>query len=182
MAEYYLHFKALHLIFVVTWFAGLFYIPRLFVYHIEAQDKTDLERDILSTQLKLMSKRLWLIIAWPSAVLATLFALILIVIMPSWLMQPWMWLKLAFVFGLILYHLKLHQMYKQQQKDIFKYTSNRMRIWNEGATLFLFAIVFLVILKNTIDWIYGLLGLFLLIGMLLMAIKIYKQSRQNSSS
>ena len=182
MAEYYLHFKALHLIFVVTWFAGLFYIPRLFVYHIEAQDKTDLERDILSTQLKLMSKRLWLIIAWPSAVLATLFALILIVIMPSWLMQPWMWLKLAFVFGLILYHLKLHQMYKQQQKDIFKYTSNRMRIWDEGATLFLFAIVFLVILKNTIDWIYGLLGLFLLIGMLLMAIKIYKQSRQNSSS
>jgi len=182
MAEYYLHFKALHLIFVVTWFAGLFYIPRLFVYHIEAQDKTDLERDILSTQLKLMSKRLWLIIAWPSAVLATLFALILIVIMPSWLMQPWMWFKLAFVFGLILYHLKLHQMYKQQQKDIFKYTSNRMRIWNEGATLFLFAIVFLVILKNTIDWIYGLLGLFLLIGMLLMAIKIYKQSRQNSSS
>ena len=182
MAEYYLHFKALHLIFVVTWFAGLFYIPRLFVYHIEAQDKTDLERDILSTQLKLMSKRLWLIIAWPSAVLATLFALILIVIMPSWLMQPWMWLKLAFVFGLILYHLKLHQMYKQQQKDIFKYTSNRMRIWNEGATLFLFAIVFLVILKNTIDWIYGLLGLFLLIGMLLMAIKLYKQSRQNSSS
>jgi putative membrane protein len=182
MAEYYLHFKALHLIFVVTWFAGLFYIPRLFVYHIEAQDKTDLERDILSTQLKLMSKRLWLIIAWPSAVLATLFALILIVIMPSWLMQPWMWLKLAFVFGLILYHLKLHQMYKQQQKDIFKYTSNRMRIWNEGATLFLFAIVFLVILKNTIDWIYGLLGLFLLIGMLLMAIKLYKKSRQNSSS
>jgi len=182
MAEYYLHFKALHLIFVVTWFAGLFYIPRLFVYHIEAQDKTDLERDILSTQLKLMSKRLWLIIAWPSAVLATLFALILIVIMPSWLMQPWMWFKLAFVFGLILYHLKLHQMYKQQQKDIFKYTSNRMRIWNEGATLFLFAIVFLVILKNTIDWIYGLLGLFLLIGMLLMAIKLYKKSRQNSSS
>ena len=182
MAEYYLHFKALHLIFVVTWFAGLFYIPRLFVYHIEAQDKTDLERDILSTQLKLMSKRLWLIIAWPSAVLATLFALILIVIMPSWLMQPWMWLKLAFVFGLILYHLKLHQMYKQQQKDIFKYSSNRMRIWNEGATLFLFAIVFLVILKNTIDWIYGLLGLFLLIGMLLMAIKLYKKSRQNSSS
>ena len=166
----------------MTWFAGLFYIPRLFVYHIEAQDKTDLERDILSTQLKLMSKRLWLIIAWPSAVLATLFALILIVIMPSWLMQPWMWLKLAFVFGLILYHLKLHQMYKQQQKDIFKYTSNRMRIWNEGATLFLFAIVFLVILKNTIDWIYGLLGLFLLIGMLLMAIKLYKKSRQNSSS
>lgn len=182
MAEYYLHFKALHLIFVVTWFAGLFYIPRLFVYHIEAQDKTDLERDILSTQLKLMSKRLWLIIAWPSAVLATLFALILIVIMPSWLMQPWMWLKLAFVFGLILYHLKLHQMYKHQQKDIFKYTSNRMRIWNEGATLFLFAIVFLVILKNTIDWIYGLLGLFLLIGMLLMAIKLYKKSRQKSSS
>ena len=181
MADYYLHIKSLHLIFVVTWFAGLFYIPRLFVYHIEAQDKLPLERDILSRQLKMMSKRLWLIITWPSAILATIFALALIAIVPSWLLQPWMWLKLAFVFGLILYHLKLHQMYRELQGDIFRYSSIRMRVWNEGATLFLFAIVFLVILKNTIDWIYGLLGLVVLSGSLFWAIKSYKRSREKRS-
>ena len=181
MADYYLHIKALHLIFVVTWFAGLFYIPRLFVYHIEAQDKLPLERDILSRQLKMMSKRLWLIITWPSAIFATIFALALIAIVPSWLWQPWMWLKLAFVFGLILYHLKLHQMYRELQGDIFRYSSIRMRVWNEGATLFLFAIVFLVILKNTIDWIYGLLGLVVLSGSLFWAIKSYKRSREKRS-
>jgi protoporphyrinogen IX oxidase len=181
MADYYLHIKALHLIFVVTWFAGLFYIPRLFVYHIEAQDKLPLERDILSRQLKMMSKRLWLIITWPSAILATIFALALIAIVPSWLWQPWMWLKLAFVFGLILYHLKLHQMYRELQGDIFRHSSIRMRVWNEGATLFLFAIVFLVILKNTIDWIYGLLGLVVLSGSLFWAIKSYKRSREKRS-
>jgi putative membrane protein len=182
MADYYLHLKALHLIFVVTWFAGLFYIPRLFIYHIEAQRKTPQERDILSRQLKIMEKRLWFIITWPSAVLATAFAVALIGIVPSLLLQPWMWLKLAFVLGLVLYHLKLHQMYHQLQKDIFKYSSTAMRLWNEGATIFLFAIVFLVVLKNTVDWIYGLLGLFVLVGGLFFAIKSYKRSRERRSS
>ncbi len=67
MGEYYNYIKALHLIFVVTWFAGLFYIPRLFIYHIEATDKPSPDKEILSDQLKLMTKRLWYIITWPSA-------------------------------------------------------------------------------------------------------------------
>ena len=74
MLEYYNYIKSLHLIFVITWFAGLFYIPRIFIYHIEAQEKTAVERDILSVQLKLMAKRLWYIITWPSAILAAAFA------------------------------------------------------------------------------------------------------------
>ena len=69
--EYYNYIKSLHLIFVITWFAGLFYIPRLFIYHIEAQEKPVPERTILSEQLKLMARRLWYIISWPSAILAT---------------------------------------------------------------------------------------------------------------
>jgi len=73
--EYYNYIKSLHLIFVITWFAGLFYIPRLFVYQIEAFHKSSPEKEILGKQLKLMSKRLWFIIAWPSAILATLFAI-----------------------------------------------------------------------------------------------------------
>ena len=79
---YYNYIKALHLIFVITWFAGLFYIPRLFIYHIEANKKGSPDREILGTQLKLMAKRLWYIITWPSAILATIFAILLLYIMP----------------------------------------------------------------------------------------------------
>ena len=97
MAEYYNYIKSLHLIFVVTWFAGLFYMPRLFIYHIEAGDKPDAAREVLSSQFRIMEKRLWYIITWPSAILCTLFALGLLVAMPSWLSQPWMHVKLGFV-------------------------------------------------------------------------------------
>ena len=75
--EYYNYIKSLHLIFVITWFAGLFYEPRLFIYHIEASKKNPPEKDILEKQLKIMSRRLWYFIAWPSAILAsTSFAII----------------------------------------------------------------------------------------------------------
>ena len=80
MVEYYNYIKALHLIFVVTWFAGLFYIPRLFIYHIEAAAKPSPDKEILSNQLKLMTKRLWYIITWPSAVLCTVFAIWLLLL------------------------------------------------------------------------------------------------------
>ena len=64
--------KALHIIFVVTWFAGLFYIVRLFIYQREAQDKPERERAVLTEQFKLMSKRLWLGITWPSAIITSI--------------------------------------------------------------------------------------------------------------
>ena len=72
--EYYNYLKSLHLIFVITWFAGLFYIVRLFVYQIEANDKPSPEKEILQKQYKIMTYRLWYIITWPSAVLASIFA------------------------------------------------------------------------------------------------------------
>jgi len=92
--------KALHIIFVVTWFAGLFYIVRLFIYHVEAQDKEEPAKSILQTQYKLMSKRLWYIITWPSAVLAGIFAVWMLVLEPSYLTMIWMHVKLSFVFVL----------------------------------------------------------------------------------
>ena len=139
MGEYYNYIKSLHLIFVITWFAGLFYIPRLFVYQIEAAKKPLPDREILGKQLKLMAKRLWFIITWPSAILATLFAIWLLIDMPGWLQQSWMHVKLGFVVLLIAYHLKCHQIYKQLQNDIIKWSSGKMRIWNEGSTIILFS-------------------------------------------
>lgn len=178
--EIYNYIKALHLIFVVTWFAGLFYVPRLFINHIEASAKPSPDKEILTHQLKLMTKRLWYIIAWPSAILCTLFAIWLLWLMPGWLQQPWMHVKLAFVLLLLFYHLKCHQMFKQLQRDEVRYTSNYMRIWNEVATLVLFAITFLVILKNAFNWIYGVIGIFLLGILLMLGIRLYKRIRDKN--
>ena len=178
--EYYNYIKALHLIFVITWFAGLFYIPRLFIYHIEAWAKPSPEKEILSNQLKLMTKRLWYIITWPSAVLCTLFAIWLLIIMPGWLEQGWMHVKLGFALLLFVYHGKCHQIFKQLQRDEVKYTSRFMRIWNEVATLILFAVVFLVILKNAFNWIYGVVGIFVLAILLMLGIRLYKRIREKN--
>jgi len=175
--EYYQHIKALHLIFVITWFAGLFYIPRLFVYQIESHYKPSPEKEILGELLKLMAKRLWFIITWPSAIFATIFAVWLIVLMPNLLKEDWMLIKLVFVALLILYQLKTHQIFNQLQKDNVRYSSNFMRIWNEGSTIILFSVVFLVVLKNGIDWIFGMVGLFSLIILLVLGIKLYKRIR-----
>jgi len=180
MQDYYNYIKSLHLIFVITWFAGLFYVPRLFIYHIEAWQKPSPEKEILTKQLKLMTKRLWYIITWPSAVLAILFAIWLLILMPAWLQQPWMHIKLGFVVLLILYHLKNHQIFKQLQRDEVKYTSRYMRIWNEGATLILFAIVFLVILKSSFNWIFGVVGIIVLGILLMLGIKLYKSIRSKN--
>ena len=180
MTEYYNYIKALHLIFVITWFAGLFYIPRLFIYHIEALLKPSPDKEILSKQLKLMTKRLWYIITWPSAILAIFFAIWLLILMPSLLQQPWMHLKLGFVTLLILYHLKSHQIFKKLQHDKAEYTSRFMRIYNEGATLLLFAIIFLVVLKSAINWIFGVIGIIALGILLMLGIKLYRRIRDKN--
>jgi len=180
--EYYNYIKSLHLIFVITWFAGLFYIVRLFVYQIEAAGKPSPEKEILQKQYKIMVYRLWFIITWPSAVLASIFAFLLLYLQPFWLEQPWMHVKLGFVFLLYLYHLKCHQIYSQLQKDEIRHTSNFMRLWNEGATIILFSVVFLVILKNAVDWIFGVIGIISLSIVLTLGFKMYKRIREKKGS
>jgi len=180
LMELYNYIKSLHLIFVITWFAGLFYIPRLFIYHIEANTKPSPEKEILTTQLKLMTKRLWYIITWPSAILCVLFAFWLLHIQTALIYQPWMQVKLVFVVLLIAYHLKCHSIFKQLQRNEIKYSSNFMRIWNEGATLILFAIVFLVVLKSAVNWLYGLAGIIVLGILLMLGIRLYKRIRDKN--
>ncbi len=178
MLEYYNYIKSLHLIFVITWFAGLFYIPRLFVYHIEASQKQEPERTILVSQLKLMTRRLWYIITWPSAILASLFAFWLLYLMPVWLEQDWMQVKIGFVILLYAYHYKCHLIYKEFQADVIKWSSNGMRLWNEGTTLILFAVIFLVVLRDAVNWIYGVIGIFLLAAILMLGFKMYQRIRR----
>ncbi len=177
----YLYIKSLHLIFIVTWFAGLFYIVRLFVYQVEASEKPSPEKEILGKQLKIMASRLWNIITWPSMILALIFGTILIIIMPEWLSQPWMHVKLAFVVLLIIYHFKCHQIFKQLQNGIIKHSSNYMRLFNEVPTIILFAVVFLVILKSAVNWIYGTVGILIFAILLMMGYKIYKRIRESKN-
>jgi putative membrane protein len=172
---YYNYVKALHLIFVITWFAGLFYIPRLFIYHVEGLKKPKNEATILTNQFKIMERRLWYIITWPSAILTILFAAWLLILVPDWLTQPWMHLKLFFVALLLAYHMKTHKMFLNFQNDRVTYSSMYLRIWNEGATLLLFAIVFLVILKDSLHWIPGVLGFLGLAVVLFFGIRLFKK-------
>ncbi|EAZ96906.1 hypothetical protein FBBAL38_05765 [Flavobacteria bacterium BAL38] len=183
--ELYNYIKSLHLIFVITWFAGLFYIVRLFVYHAEAKQKPQPEQDILIKQYQLMQYRLWYIITWPSAILASIFAfwmLFFTSLGQSWLQMPWMHVKLAFVLLLYIYHLKCHQIFKQLQMDEVKHSSGFFRLWNEGATLILFAVVFLVILKNAVNWIFGVLGIIAFSLLLMIGYKFYKKIREKNNS
>lgn len=164
---------------MVTWFAGLFYIVRLFIYHREALDLNEPNKTILTDQYKIMSKRLWYGITWPSCVLAIGFGFSLLPMFLPLKGQPWLYAKLIFVFLLFLYHLKCGSIYKQLTENKISFTSTGLRIWNEVATLFLVSIVFLVVLKSMIGFGYGILGLFVLMAVLMTAIKIYRKKRLN---
>jgi putative membrane protein len=179
--DYYLYIKSLHIIFVTTWFAGLFYIIRLFIYFKEAEEKPPAVKDILQKQYQLMIKRLWYIITWPSAVLATIFAIWLLILNPYWIHQGWMIIKLTFVLGLFIYHGICQMMFNQIQRGYLKYSSFGLRIWNEVATIILFACVFLVVLKNSVGWVFGVLGIVGVSILLMLGVKWYKNIRKKNS-
>src|SRR5437773_5644374 len=125
----YLYIKALHIIFIVTWFAGLFYMPRFFIYNTEAAERLEAEQKVLRSQFQLMMKRLWFGITWPSAILTLIFGLWVWYLLGSF--PQWLMIKLCFVVGLYLYHFSLHRIYKQQSRGMFRYSSQQLRIWNE---------------------------------------------------
>lgn len=173
----YPYILSIHIIFVVCWMAGLFYMVRLFIYHTEAQEKPEPDRKILSNQFEIMERKLWYIIATPSMYLVIAAGVGMLCLVPGWLQQPWLHIKLMFVLGLVAYHFVCQHKMKQMSKGIFKWTSIQLRIWNEVATIFLFAIVFLAVLKNAISWIYGVVGIIVLSLILMSAVKIYKYYR-----
>lgn len=175
----YQYIKALHIIFVVTWFAGLFYIVRLFIYHVEANEKPEPEKSILQKQFSIMEKRLFYGITWPSLVLTIILGSSLIYISPGFLKLPFMHVKLSLVLLLVLYHFSCQRILNQLKNNSCKLSSNQLRIWNEASTLFLVSIVFLIVLQNTISFVWATLGLILFAIVLMLAIKIYKKIRSN---
>jgi putative membrane protein len=178
----YLYVLAIHIIFVVSWMAGLFYSVRLFIYHTEANERPENERVILQKEYEKIEHKLWNIITTPAMVLTVLAGIALLWLNPVWLKMPWLHVKLAFVGGLIGYHFICQRIMKQLKHGIFTLSSFKLRLWNEVATIFLVAIVFTVVLKSAVDWAYGLIGLVVFSMVIMFAVKWYKGYRKKHST
>lgn len=159
--------------------AGLFYMPRLFIYHTEAKNKSAAEYKVLHAQFEVMERKLWWVITTPAMYITIGSALLMLYLVPGLLQQGWMHIKLAFVLGLVVYHFKTQQIMFRLRSGQSTWTSNQLRLWNEVSTLILFAIVFLVIFRSAIDWVYGVVGLVGLGVVLMLLIKLYKKYRKS---
>ena len=171
----YLVLKAFHLIFVVCWFAGLFYLGRLFIYFKEAELKKNSEKKILQDQYFIMAKRLMNIIIWPSVILTSIFGWYMIFQNFNLLDNTWMQVKLIMVAFLILYVIFCQIILNQMSLGTILVSENKLRFWNEIPTLFLVSIIFLATLKTQISWVYALGYLTLFSFVLIILIKLYSK-------
>lgn len=178
MEAYYFYIKATHIVFMVSWMAGLFYGVRLFIYHTEANNKPEPERSILTAEYTKITARLWSIIATPAMILTVVAGALMLYLVPTLLLTPWMHVKLGFVIALLVYHFICQSVMKKLRCGTSKWTSNQLRLWNEVATILLVAIVFTVILKSAVNWVYGLIGLIIFSAVIMMAVKLYKKHRE----
>jgi len=142
MSTGYLWIKALHVIFVITWMAGLFYLPRLFVYHSSASDEISLER------FKVMEAKLYRIIMRPSMLLATAFGLwMLFLAWDAFAASGWLWVKLVAVVALLGYHHVCARLLRAFAAGEDRHSERFYRVFNEVPALLLVVIVIMVVVK-----------------------------------
>ncbi|ADX68187.1 MULTISPECIES: CopD family protein [Weeksella] len=167
----YLIYKALHVIFVVSYFAGLFYIVRLMIYHTDTQELPSPDKEILQKQFTFMEKRLWNVITVPAFIILVVMGLNMLYKHPGLMNTLWMKFKLIMVVLLFIYHYWCWKTLREIQNNIFRYTSVRLRMMNEVATIILFAVVFAVIQKTDFakNWVWAVISFFG-VGILIMAI------------
>ncbi len=158
--------KALHIISVMVWMGVLLYMPRLFIYQTEANSKTEPDRSILINQYKSMSKKLWLTVGWPAAILTIIFGL---GIMHPYFSSVWFWVKMGFVVALLVYHHVIHFANKNLQKDNYTKSIAQLNTMNQGGIIFLLSIVFLAVLKDTLDYLLIIGGIVVLIILVFVA-------------
>ncbi len=175
LLENYAVWKSLHIIFVVSWFAGLFYMVRLFIYHTEANLKPEVEKEILHKQFTIMQRRLWYVITTPAMILTVIFGTLMLTANPGLLKMPWMHIKLTFVGILLVYHFICQGIMYKLAGGTSNWKSGHLRLWNELATLILVAVVFLVVMKTSLGWIGGTIGFFAVGIALMMGIRLYKK-------
>jgi putative membrane protein len=176
MAYYW--FKAFHLIGVVVWFAGLFYLVRLFVYHAEASQEPEPAQTILKNQYEIMEKRLYNIITTPGMVVTVAMAIGLLITEPEVLKDAWLHIKLAFVAALIAYHFYCGRIMRQLAKGQCTWSGQQFRALNEAPTVLLVAIVLLAVFKNNLPTDITGWGISAMIVVMAATIHLYAKKRK----
>ena len=179
-AEAYLWFKALHIIGVIVWFSGLFYLVRLFIYHEESRSMEDELKIAFNNQYTLMEKRLANIITTPGMILALSMAICMVIMQPSWLSEKWLQIKISFVLGLVIYHYYCYKIMNSLQNDTSNISAKNLRLLNELPTLLLFIIVLLVIFKNNFPTSIATWSVVGLIIFMLASIQLYAKIRKKN--
>ena len=174
----YFWFKAFHLIGVVVWFAGLFYLVRLFIYHVEANEQPEPARKILKNQYQIMEKRLYNIITTPGMVVTVVMAIGLLTTEPEVLKDRWLHIKLLFVAALVAYHFYCGRLLKQLAAEQCAWSSQQLRALNEAPTVLLVAIVLLAVFKNSLPTDITVWVLFALIIAMAATIQLYAKKRR----
>jgi putative membrane protein len=141
-------FKTFHLVGMVAWFAGVFYLPRLFVYHAEAASRAEAERAVLHAQFSRMERLLYRAITVPAMVFTLAMATGMIVLEPSLLLQGWLEAKLGFVFVLVVYTLWQGELMRELAEGTCRFSSQTFRVLNEIPTVLLIAIVVLAVFRG----------------------------------
>jgi putative membrane protein len=167
--------KALHIVGFISWFAGLFYVVRLFVYHAEAGEKAEPDRTILQTQLELMAGRLWKIITIPAMHLTLVGGVVMVVQLGD--IPTWLLLKFGLLAGLLGYTGWCGWIRRQQAAKTSTWTSNKLRMFNEIGTMFMVAIVFLAVFRTGMSIAWGVGGLLGLGVSLMLGIRFYRKLR-----
>ena len=174
--------KAVHIIFIVSYFAGIFYLVRLFVYYKDTDEFEETKRNILREQYVFMARRLWNIITVPAGIIMLGTGLTLIFLNDGLLKTPWFHLKLTFLLGLAMYHYwcwkKVLQI-KKLEGNVLPIKNIKLRQANEIATFLLFLVVFTVILKSSIIeyWWQLIVGFFVLVLLIMTTVKLVNKRK-----
>jgi protoporphyrinogen IX oxidase len=171
-------FKAFHLIGIVVWFAGLFYLVRLFIYHVEANQEPEPARTILKNQYQIMEKRLYHIITTPGMLVTVAMAIGLLSTEPDVLKEGWLHIKLLFVALLLGYHHYCGRLMKKLAADECRWSGQQLRALNEAPTVMLVAIVLLAVFKNNLPTDITVWGIFAMIIFMAVTIQLYAKKRK----
>ncbi len=192
MTTFYFFSKAIHIIGFVSWFAGLFYLGRMFVYHVEANDFSESEANLFKSQYSLMQRRAYQIICNPAMMITWIAGLIMLGLgiwrpeIPNYLdpkvgVGGWLHAKLMLVVLMTVYHLWCKRTIRNLEAEKKTYSDFQFRLLNEVPTLFLVSITFLATfgLRGILNYLYLFGGMIAFIGLLYWGARAYKKRRES---
>lgn len=176
--------KALHIIGFVAWFAGLFYLVRMFVYHTEAYDKEQPEQDILRKQLHMMETKVYKIICTPGMILTWICGTMMIMEygMDWFRINSWLHVKLLLILLLSGYHHYCKTLIRKLENAKTGFSSFQFRLFNELPSLFLIAIVLLAVFRNKLNFLYAIIGILIAALLMYLIARVYKNNREKTSN